>query len=111
MKKNGQGNAPKNGAGRTENPQERFLLAGVGVFLKHGELSQMTVQNDYGAILVKRAPDGETVTRAIGFNADWGADEDEDDEDGEEYGDDGDEEDEDEDDYNAVVSRFVRWLV
>ena len=107
MKKNGQGNAPKNGAGRTENPQERFLLAGVGVFLKHGELSQMTVQNDYGAILVKRTPNGKTVTHAIGFSADFDSDEDDFDDDGEEYGDD---EDEDEDDYNAVVSRFVRWL-
>ncbi len=100
MNKHKQKNStPKNGAQRTETPQERFLMAGVGVFLKNGELSQMSIQNDYGVIVVKRNENGKTVTRAIGFAVpDY-------DEDGEDY-----EDEENEQDEQAAINKFVRWL-
>ncbi len=98
MNKNKQKDStPKNGAQRTETPQERFLMAGVGVFLKNGDLSQMQIQNDYGIIVVKRTtPNGKTETRAIGFAVDDCEDCDED--------------EENEQDEQETVNKFVRWL-
>ena len=57
----------KNARTESEISQADFLLSGVGVFLDHAELSSMTIQNDYGAIVVSLefAPKGSTF--AVGF--------------------------------------------
>lgn len=49
------------------NNSARFLLAGVRVFLKNSELSQMTIQNEYGSISVSRDIPTKTVTQTVGF--------------------------------------------
>ncbi len=59
------------------NNQTRFLMSGVRLFLQKPELSQMTIQNEYGAISVRRDITPKTVTHAVGFVVD----NDEDDED------------------------------
>lgn len=104
MKKDKQTNrTTKNGVQHTENTQERFLIEAVGVFLKNGELSKMTIQNDYGAIVVTRSENGKAITRAIGFSM---SDDEEDD--GEEYDDEEYEENEEEE--QETINKFVRWL-
>lgn len=58
---------------RTEtakNEQKQFFKSFVGVFLKNGEIGQMTVDNGFGAISISRMP-SQSVTHAIGFGADW----------------------------------------
>lgn len=78
---------------------EKFLLAGAGLFTKSDDLTEITIQNDYGTIVLKRTSEGKTNVQAIGFTADF---------------DEPDEEDEDEDfdeeEYNKVVSKMVRWF-
>lgn len=105
MKKDKQKDStPKNGVQQAESTQERFLMAGVGVFLKNGELSKMTIQNDYGAIVLTRSESGKTITRAIGFVMP------EDDEDDGEDFDDYEDYEENEQDEQAAINKFVRWL-
>lgn len=102
MKKDKQTNSTtKNGVQHTENTQERFLMAAVGVFLNNGELSKMTIQNDYGAIVLARSENGKTITRAIGFVMP--------EDDGEDFDDYEDYEENDEDEQEAI-NKFVRWL-
>lgn len=98
MSKRKQRNTPRNGVQRARNPQEAFLMAGVGVFLKNGDLAHMTIQNEYGAIVVNRSTLEKVNTFAIGFGVD-GADN-------------GDDEDDDfdEEEYREVVEKYIKWL-
>ncbi|WP_251547757.1 hypothetical protein [Pumilibacter intestinalis] len=52
------------------NKSERFLLSGVRLFLSKPELSGMTIQNEYGAISVRRDTEPKTAVHAIGFAVD-----------------------------------------
>ena len=71
----------KNARTESEISQADFLLSGVGVFLDHAELSSMTIQNDYGAIVVNRCKPLKGSAFAVGFSAELN--EEEHDEDGE----------------------------
>lgn len=96
--KHKQAPAPTVGAKQPDSPQE-FLKSGFNAFLQNGELFQMSIQNDYGVIVVKRNENGKTVTCAIGFAMpDY-------DEDSEDY-----EDEENEQDEQAAIKKFVRWL-
>ena len=64
----------------TPNNSARFLLSGVRVFLKNTELAHMTIQNEYGAISVRRDTEPKTAVHAIGFAVDDEDDYDEDEE-------------------------------
>lgn len=52
------------------NKQTRFLMSGVRLFLQKPELSQMTIQNEYGAISVRRNVPPKEHTYAVGFAVD-----------------------------------------
>lgn len=78
-----------------------FLLAGVRVFLKSPDLSEMTIQNDCGAIVVKRRLPEKGSVQAIGFGACL---------DGEDEDDAADDEDEGGEGYENFVESFVRWF-
>ena len=52
---------------RKANKKAVFLLSGVRLFVKHSELSEMTIQNEYGAISVVRDKETEPTGRIIGF--------------------------------------------
>lgn len=56
---------------KRDNGQTEFLFEGVRLFLKTPDISQMTIQNDSGAISVVRATPKRTDIRAIGFTADF----------------------------------------
>lgn len=60
------------------NKSARFLLSGVRVFLRNAELSGMTIQNEYGAISVRRDNAPKTSVHAVGFQVDNGYEEDDD---------------------------------
>ena len=96
MAKQGKGgNAPR---GFTDE-QKAFLFEGVRMFNNHPDLTHITIQNDFGAIVLKRDTVGDKpAVRVMGFSSE---DFDEEDEDGE---DDFDEEDDEENE------SFVRWF-
>lgn len=52
---------------KTHSKQARFLMSGVRFFLRNNELSDMTIQNEYGAISVRRERTPKTAISAVGF--------------------------------------------
>ena len=102
MAKQGKGgNAPR---GFTDE-QKAFLFEGVRMFNNHPDLTHIAIQNDFGAIVLKRDTVGDKpAVRVMGFSS-----EDFDDEEDEDGEDDFDEED-DEEEEREVLARCWRWF-